>query len=603
MFHNPFGLIAFSAVVGVVVLHLFRRRFRAHLVGALFLWERRDESVRTGRTRETLHASPSFWCELLAAALLALVISAPRGCGGSARHLVAVLDSSASMSAVDPATGESAAARAAERLRSRLGELSARGRVTLVQSGRPPTMLAGPAARVPDALRALETWEPGAARHDLEPALVLAAQLAGDDDVWLLTDRPGLRERHPDVLVTAVGRPAANAAVTRVARVREHAAGVAHDRVFAGVQSFAATDRTVRGEWRLQDGSAESFALELAPGAIGQLGFDLPAGAGWVEVALEEDALALDNGARLLPAPVRELRLFSGLTAPLARRLGLRAAEDPEDSIDRWLSLVPDSRRAASAGEAHLVISDRVEPDTWSLVLASPGANRVDSSGPFLLEKDHPLLFGTTLEGLVWSYDPDFAAPGRGLVWAGQAALLADEQVSRDQRAVRLNVDTGRSTLWRSPDWPILLANLAEERRLELPGPRASNLIVGEPFLYSRPEPGRYTWRGPAGGGDVPLGDPLVVEGLDRPGEYELLRDGEPVAQFAVHFTDPAESDLRGNGTVGADEAPSDAQVRAELSLLQFGLLFAALALVLLDWWFLVRGRPALAAEKIGADA
>lgn len=593
MFHNPFGLLAFSAVAAVVALHLFRRRFRAHVVGALFLWERRDESVRTGRTRETLHASPSFWCEVLAAALLALVISSPRGCGGSARHLVVVLDSSASMSAVDGATGESAAARASERLRARLAELSARGRVTLVRSGRPPTLLAGPAARVPDALRALASWEPGAGRHDLEPALVLAAQLAGADDVWLLTDRPALRERFSDVRVTAVGRPAANAAIARAARVREHEGAVVRDRVFASVQSFAATPRTVRGRWRRESGESESFSLDLDPGGIGHLGFDLPEGAGWVELALEEDALALDNTVRLLPAPVRELRLYSELSGALARRLGLRGAADAEESIARWRALVGDSRRAASAAEAHLVLSNREVPETWTVLLSPPGPDRVDSSGPFLLEKDHPLLFGATLEGLVWSYDPAFEAPGVGLAWAGKAPLIVDAPVAADRRTVYLNVDSGRSTLWRSPDWPILLTNLAEERRATLPGPRATNLVLGEPFSFRRPEPGRYTWRGPAGAGEVAFADPLVVEGLDRPGEYTLLRDEEEVARFAVHFSDPAESDLRATGSAGLDDVPSDARIRAELSLLQFGLLCVVLALVLLDWWLLVRGRPA----------
>ena len=78
MFANPLGLLALLAVPAVVALHLYRRRFEPRPVSALFLWGADDRAPVAGRKREPLRTSVSFWCELLAVALLALAFSGPR---------------------------------------------------------------------------------------------------------------------------------------------------------------------------------------------------------------------------------------------------------------------------------------------------------------------------------------------------------------------------------------------------------------------------------------------------------------------------------------------------------------------------------------------
>ena len=106
---------------------------------------------------------------------------------------------------------------------------------------------------------------------------------------------------------------------------------------------------------------------------------------------------------------------------------------------------------------------------------------RNDWIGPFLIEKRHPLLSGVTLEGVIWSASPTFARSGSPLVSAGNRPLLVEERED-GRRVFHANIDPLRSTLVRSPDWPILLANLAEMARDELPGPDRTSLATGEPF-------------------------------------------------------------------------------------------------------------------------
>src|SRR5262252_10691585 len=99
-FAHPLGLLALAAVPAVVALHLFRRRFAERPVSALFLWQAVDHASVAGRRLEPLHRNPSFWLELLAAALLGLACAAPRlPWTQPARHLVVVVDGSLSMAA------------------------------------------------------------------------------------------------------------------------------------------------------------------------------------------------------------------------------------------------------------------------------------------------------------------------------------------------------------------------------------------------------------------------------------------------------------------------------------------------------------------------
>ena len=144
MFLNPLGLLALLGVPAVIGLHLYRRRFRRHPVSAVFLWAAQDHTPLAGRQREPLRTSASFWCELLAALLLALAIAGLRLFGaGEAQHLVVVLDGSASMSAVT-ASGPTRD-RALDEVRARIEALPSGSQVTVVLSGPRPAPLIGPA--------------------------------------------------------------------------------------------------------------------------------------------------------------------------------------------------------------------------------------------------------------------------------------------------------------------------------------------------------------------------------------------------------------------------------------------------------------------------
>src|SRR5579863_2721455 len=102
-FANPWGLLALLALPTIIVIHLYHRRFPPLVVAGLHLWSAETRQTIAGRQREKLPVTASLLLELLAALLLAVVLSEPHFSGlNEAVHLVAVLDGSASMSAKPP---------------------------------------------------------------------------------------------------------------------------------------------------------------------------------------------------------------------------------------------------------------------------------------------------------------------------------------------------------------------------------------------------------------------------------------------------------------------------------------------------------------------
>lgn len=594
-FLNPLGLLAFAAVPAVLALHLYRRKLKERRVAALFLFGRDDLLADAGRVRTRLLRSPSLWCELAAAALLALALGGLTfDLDATRAHVVVVLDDSASLQAVHD--GRSAADRArlaAEKI------LAAEGRdavATVVTTGERPELLFGPRGAVALADDALRAWTPRRPRHDPARALAFAVELAGPADrVVYVTDEPDAAVPSR-VEIVGVGAPLANAAVLSARRARRSATeeSVQIDVAAHGGGPRAARVRLFSGDDPRTQTVIGETTVEIAPGRLGRASFVAPRSDDIWRVALDPDSFAPDDDAFLLPEPRRPVRVATLLSEEAAGLLSLKRAFASLDDVAATKNpLDADLVFAPTAG--------RLERGVVEVVVGAAGEARSDWVGPYLFDRRHPLTAGLSLQGVVWSAG-DGDVPGQPLVFAGEQALLAEEQAPDGSR-VRLNLDPARSNLTNAPDWPVFLANLVDRVRRALPGPVAVNVRVGE----------EMTWRVRGTAVDAstfelttPDGRKLPGRGLrtigfvgDRPGVYVLRRDGAELARFAVRFADPRESDLTGLATKNVpaatppravDDAPGrDGAGRRERRLLVALLLVA----VALDWVFLRRGGAA----------
>ncbi len=583
-FATPWALLWLLAVPAVLVLHLFRRRLVERRVAASFLFPPERLVTTAGRTRTRLLRTPSLWLECLAAAVLALWLAGPSFGGAAARHVVFVLDDSASM-------GAGAAKKAVAAVTARAGSLASRDRVTILRTGPRPVTVLGPGDVPSAAAGALAAWHPVQPSHDPVPTLDLARELAaGGGEVVFCTDRaPAVPA--PDVTVLAFGTPAANCAILTARRVLRAGGEDLLVRVGA-VGAIGGNELTID----LGDGVAPAREAVVFEEGIADVTLRLPPGTGTVHLRLAGDALSIDDEAWLLPAPERVVAVCDLLAAESRAAL----------QIARVFAATERVRFVGDPRDAQLVLTatpGMLRPGQLEMVIDAGPGERDAWRGPFVVDRSNGLFAGVHLQGVVWASGRG-GLPGAVLVAAGKKALATEDAVDVGRR-VRLDLDASVGNLVRSPDWPVLWTNVVEACRAEVPGVEEPNTLVGGEVRYLRtlvagkgdrevvleaPDGERIAGRGARTVGFVPA----------RTGVHRVVGDGGvELARVGVRFLDPAESDLRGLASGEWPAAPpaaaADAATR-DMDVERRVLALLLLLFVLLDWWVLDRARPAVAA-------
>jgi Ca-activated chloride channel homolog len=584
-FTNPLGLLAFAGIPAVLALHLYRQRHLQVPVSSLFLWLSPEARESSGRTRQPLRRTPSFWMELFAALLIALFISGfdPLS-NNDAKHLIVVLDDSASMSADTVKTELN------KRFEEELDEQGRRTRVTLIRSGVRPSLLCGPGALIPEAREAMQTWQPTSPGHDPRPAISLARELALGGEIWFMTDHALATESTlgDEVRVLGFGTQAANMALIEARRTK---ADIVH--CTARLYDAAALTNATPQSNKLQIFVGEELMLErefeAAPNKDVHFEFPLPEGTPAVRLQLQPDAVAVDNSATLYPNPDRTVYLGYQLDDGLQEALRLQDFADalPEVKITQQLEA------------AHLVFAHDAAPTpAWSVVVPHPADASADAEAfihGFLPEKRHSLLRGLTFEGILWSRAKAFAPKGLPLLSVGDLALISETAVG-NAVIYMVNLLPLRSTLVQSPDWPILVSNLVEMRRAALQGPQEVNLVAGQAFEFRHQGRAQFELQGVGAKKSLKTDGNLRLDDLAPHPAYVLSLQEKPLVRFAVNFIDPAESDL------GAADTFEQPPLLGETVLAQQGyaespmgriLLLLFVGLLIANWLYLGKRRSA----------
>jgi len=543
LFLFPLAFVGLIGVPALIAIYLFRNRFRRQPVSSLMLWIDARESREGGVRLRTLQTPLLFLLELLV--ILALVLAAAEPffrVRATARPLVVVLDDSYSMQA----GGESSPRRRAEEaLRELLSERPPFS-VRFVLAGQRPQLL-GEAVRSPrEALAQLNRWQPFAPEARLEPALSLASELGGELALLLvLTDHPPPQDSVPKrgrVLWWSFGRPRDNVAITAAARTLSGE----RDRCLLEVSNWGrlAASRTLELVLSTAGQAPQRFELKLEPGEVRRLTLSLPAETGPIQARMQADELPLDDAVDLLPVSPRPVRVAVRLANKRLNDLVRRALEATQSA-----RLVADNPQ--------LLITDQTgEPElaetTWVLQFRTPDKGEPQAfTGPFVLERTHPLLEGIGLQSVIWGCAKDEQQlPGNPLVLAGNTPLLTAQERLSNSGVVRhhlwMRFWPELSTLASTPDWPILITNLVLWRSAALPGITRPNLRLGETaslqltdfrdtLTLVGPQTERRT---------LPVKGRVVGLAVDRPGVWQINK-GQQVWSIAVNACNAEESDLR----------------------------------------------------------
>lgn len=579
-FTAPMGLLALLAVPAIITLHLFRNRLPEHRVAGLFLFPGTAVASEGGRKRTRLWNSTSLWLECLIAALLALWLAGFTFGDMLPRHVVLVLDSSASMSARDTSK------RFAEVLDELQEDLTDDDEVTVVASGEPAQVILGPRASAAELRDGLRGYSPSLPGHPIQGALDIGREIAGHTgELILLTDEEPL-DPCTDLRLICCGTAVPNAALSFVQRIRDGS----RDRIVANVVGYG----TVRaGELRVMDGEQE---LARAPLKLPENGGEtrvevaVPAGSSTLHLTLSDDALSLDNDAWLIEAPDRIVSVCDQLTPPQRDTLELGRVFD---AMSGW-------RTESDPSRAQVVV--RSAPGTPAagqieLVLGRTAGERLIHKSPFILDRSHPLLSGLEMAGIHWlSGGADL--PGQVLVASGAKVLVSAEPAGLGTR-IWADVDGSAGNFVRSPDWPIFFANVLEVARREVPGCRSEQLRIGEELVYRSRDPGEPLELRAPHDGPVTTASGRLSAIVSQPGIYRVVTraagvpaDRRELAQVAVRFMDPAESDLRRQ--IRRDRAAHGSVRSAAVARVDSGpmrRLLAVLALLVLglNWWLMQR--------------
>jgi Ca-activated chloride channel family protein len=553
-FANPLGLLGLLALPVIVGIHMFHRRFPPLLVGGAWLWGVETRISSAGRRRDRLPITVSLILELLAALLISLALSEPRVSDtGSARHLIIVLDDSASMRGLSR-EGLTFRDVAVAEIEQRVNDEDRNVRMTLIRTGMFPTLMGTRAMDWNDAQRVLATWDPRAARHDFQPAWDEALQVLGKegDFLFLTDDMPEPIESLPAQMeVLALGRKLENAAISAARWDFDSQSGLGS--IFFRVSNYGEEPMTLAVRGTAEDQTIFEQNVTVGPGDETPFETTVPGGLGRMRIAISspDDGLATDNDVTLVEPAVRMITIHNSLPADsVEMELTQRALQ----AITEWQPGPPD--------EAHLWITPAGETppsreDFWWLGIGpiDPSeevrAAARDLAGPYIIEKQNLLMDGIILGGVVWGGVQPFDRAMVPVISSGSTVLMG-QLVGTDTLGYLMNIDLARSNLGDSPDWPILLVNLVENRREALPGLRRWNYRLNEEVgLRIDPieteEAADLQLVEPDGSRRTLIRDRnyfVEVARLDQTGVYSI-EEGEQVhGAFAVNFFDPLESQL-----------------------------------------------------------
>ena len=611
------GLLALPAIV---VIHLYHRRYPPLLVAGLHLWGIETHTTTAGRTRERLPITASLICELLAALVLSLVLADPRwGNLGKVVHLVVVLDNSASMSSRPPGLEEKTFRDAAiDELDRRAKQLPRGSVVTVLRTARRPEMLAGPAVPWEEAKPKLDEWRPALPKHDFQPTWDLASQLAAETgELLFLTDVvPDEKVATPKLMeIVSVGRALENVSIS--AARWDFDSQTAKGRVFLRLSNHGKRGANVRVAGSVGERIIFQENVTLAAGVSSPLEVEVAGGLGRLSITTENigDGLPLDNRIELIEPKVRTLHVA----------LALSKDSPPLKAVQRALRGIPNVTLTDTAS-AELIIAPAQPLPPSRRELAWLGIGPFDSSeparkasqdivGPYVLEKQNPLLDGLTLSGVVWGGVQPLKLDVAPIITAGQNPLLSRLNGTRTT-AYLLNLDFARTNLGESPDWPILLSNLIELRRDNLPGLRRWNYRLNEEIRFRLIEDAPSTTTAATSGDasaknaeretELPESSrplllvhhgqkrslaraPIVeVPPLEEADVYTILDGDRPIGEFAVNFFDSEEStltDLRPGRRDPTEEAASSGfQIDQPLTWLILVGIVLILLVALSDW-------------------
>lgn len=412
-FTTPLALLGLLFVPAVIAMYLLKLRRDEAVVPSTLLWTRLVADVEANAPWQKLRRSLLLLLQILLVIVIALLAARPflERPAGLARDIVLVMDTSASMGAIDVLPDRLTAAKAAaiEALKG----LPTGGKVSIIAADRSARIVVNESADLGRVRDAIEGIAVSPSAGDLGDALELASKLAarsGDAQVLVATDaalatKVTTRVDAP-VKVLRVGRDRKNQAIVALA-VRPGPSGVTRS-VFVSVANLDLELANRRIELWGDDRLLEVRDVTLEPQSRANVIIDdVPDDIGAVEVRLvarvpaasgAPDQLAVDDRAWAVVPPNRtRLILVVG---------------DGDPYLETALGYLPKAELYGVKPSEYGPASERTDGRPWDLIIFEGNLPATLPRTPILAiapPRTSPLgeVTGTLTNPGIGSLDPD----------------------------------------------------------------------------------------------------------------------------------------------------------------------------------------------------
>lgn len=615
---NPAALWALTLAIPIIALHILRSRRVEVRVSSTLAWEEVNRPVAAARPWQRLRSSIPLILQLLLVALVALALAGPSFDSGrrSAKHLVVILDTSASMAAADGSPTRLADAK--QVVEDLAGDLGDGAVVTVIAAGAPARVVASgvPPSSVGSRLEPVEASE-GPFDAEVATSLALGMDSATSSVAYALISDGGLdgsavRMLPPGTTFHQVGKRDRNLGVTNI--VVSGSGDQAHLQVT--ISNDGADPATTGVRVDVDHREAASSSVKVPGHDMSEIGFDVPVGE-QIDVHLDiDDLLSSDNHAYAVGPVARTLKVLrvGGDNPFLDALLG-----DPEVVEETHVSSLTELG-AGSLSKFDLAVFDRSEmPDELSipwLGIATPGgapgvqiSGSVESPVAAFLRDDNNLLQGLDLRELAIAEAQKIDAPAATTVMGSEDTPLLVQGSQGAARFVYLGFALDQANLGLLPAFPIL----ADRIITTLGGADLTSgmLTVGDPLPVDPGGAGVDTVVTSPSGTRTKLRSGELAPELDRTGIWVIQTGGGSGSaggsgagsgdddasagqrRLAVVNPAPAESAItprKGLAIPGVDDPMNDSGLPIRRSIVA-AMIIVACAVVVAEWWFSSRRR------------
>ncbi|MEM1059333.1 MAG: BatA domain-containing protein [Verrucomicrobiota bacterium] len=535
---NPWGLLALLAIPVIILLHFLQQETRRTPVTTLFLLEKLAPTSTGGRRFEQLRNSLPLWLQILAALIIAWLLSDPRWIlPSSLQRVVVVVDSSASMSAFRDGLDT--------KLRPQLEAIeqnAARHEWILMETRDGGSRLYS-GARLGDLFAALEEWQPRVGQHDFAPAWRVAQSMTNvHGAVIFVTDTPP--EPMPGgVELLAIGETANNAGLAGF-RIREEADGPQWE---ALVKNYGAEDTRREFQIIVEGQPLRTETLELPAGETQVVRGPFPEEADRIELVLEGDAFSLDDRLPIVRPKTKKLSLSVSIPGD---------AERLNRVLRRLSSSLPDVVPVTGGNpnaDLHLIAFNPLlssAPDEPGLVFLHDTTEPEGYLNGLIAAEDLPLNESLNWQPLIIQEGLKITLGERDevLLWQGERPLIFLRRVENGEQMV-FNFDVTKSNLAKLPSFVILANRFMQQQRDRKVAPERRNVDTAQLVaVTTKPEEELRLLTGPEDEAAPQAVGPQFTAPED-PGFFELRQGEETLLAAAAQFSDGREASLSGTGS------------------------------------------------------